>query len=62
MRAAGFDAFADSSLNFFVYTFTKTKDWKTFHAVKQEARMKLLARNRHFSQGTGSGLHLDESV
>lgn len=31
-----FDSFAPSSLDFFVYTFTKTTDWVYFHKVKQE--------------------------
>lgn len=30
-----FDTFADSSLNFFIYTFTKTVDWVEFHQIKQ---------------------------
>ena len=30
-----FNEFADSSLNFFIYTFTKTTDWVEFHRVKQ---------------------------
>jgi len=30
-----FNEFADSSLNFFIYTFTKTTDWVEFHQVKQ---------------------------
>ncbi|MFQ5674013.1 MAG: mechanosensitive ion channel family protein, partial [Nitrospinales bacterium] len=31
-----FNAFAPSSLDFFVYTFTKTTDWIYFHEVKQD--------------------------
>lgn len=31
-----FNSFAPSSLDFFIYTFTKTTDWATFHEVKQD--------------------------
>jgi len=31
-----FNKFSASSLDFFVYTFTKTTDWEKFHAVKHE--------------------------
>ena len=31
-----FDAFNDSSVDFFVYTFTKTTNWVHFHKVKQD--------------------------
>jgi len=30
------NAFNDSSVDFFVYTFTKTTDWIKFHAIKQQ--------------------------
>lgn len=36
-----FDAFADSSLNFFVYAFTRTKIWDEYHAVKQDVLLKI---------------------
>ena len=36
-----FNAFAQSSLDFFVYTFTKTTDWVRFHEVKQEILLKI---------------------
>jgi MscS family membrane protein len=36
-----FDAFASSSLDFFVYTFTKTTDWATYHAVKQDVLLRI---------------------
>ncbi|MBL4867160.1 MAG: mechanosensitive ion channel family protein [Pseudomonadales bacterium] len=38
-----FNAFAPSSLDFFVYTFTKTTDWIKFHEVKQDVLLKILA-------------------
>ncbi len=36
-----FVTFGASSLDFFVYTFTKTTDWQTFHAVKQDVLFKI---------------------
>lgn len=38
-----FNEFASSSLNFFIYTFTKTTDWARFHVVKQDVLLKILA-------------------
>ena len=37
-----FDAFADSSLNFFIYTFTKTTEWIRFHEIKQDVLLRIL--------------------
>ncbi len=37
-----FTSFAASSLEFFVYTFTKTTDWVSFHAIKQDVLLKIL--------------------
>lgn len=31
-----------SSLDFFIYTFTKTTDWVTFHAIKQDVLLQVL--------------------
>lgn len=36
-----FNAFAPSSLDFFVYTFTKTTDWVHFHEIKHEVLLKI---------------------
>ena len=36
-----FNAFAPSSLDFFVYTFTKTTDWIYFHEVKQDVLLQI---------------------
>lgn len=36
-----FNQFAASSLDFFVYTFTKTTDWIKFHEVKQDVLFKI---------------------
>nr|WP_244556617.1 mechanosensitive ion channel family protein [Enterovibrio nigricans] len=37
-----FDAFAGSSLNFFIYTFTKTVNWARYHEVKQDVMLKIV--------------------
>jgi MscS family membrane protein len=37
-----FDAFADSSLNFFIYTFTKTINWSRYNDVKQDVMLKIV--------------------
>ena len=36
-----FDAFAPSSLDFFVYAFTRTSAWDEYHAVKQDVLFKV---------------------
>ena len=38
-----FNEFSDSSLNFFIYTFTKTVQWVHYHAVKQDVLLKVAA-------------------
>ena len=35
--------FAPSSLDFFVYTFTKTTDWVKFHGIKQDIMLKIIS-------------------
>lgn len=37
-----FNAFASSSLDFFVYTFTKTTVWTEYHQIKQDVLFKIL--------------------
>ena len=37
-----FNTFAPSSLDFFVYTFTKETDWARFHRIKQDVLLKIL--------------------
>lgn len=37
-----FDKCAPSSLDFFIYTFTKTTDWIKFHAIKQDVILQIL--------------------
>jgi len=36
------DSFAPSSLDFFIYTFTKTTEWVRFHEIKQDVLLKVL--------------------
>lgn len=36
-----FNEFADSSLNFFIYTFTRTTVWTQFHEVKQDILLRI---------------------
>lgn len=38
-----FNAFNKSSLDFFVYTFTKTTDWVEFHKIKEDVLLKIVA-------------------
>ncbi|MCH7479071.1 MAG: mechanosensitive ion channel family protein [SAR324 cluster bacterium] len=42
-----FVAFAPSSLDFFVYAFSKTTDWVHFHEVKQDVLLKLIEIIKH---------------
>ncbi|MEX2524922.1 MAG: mechanosensitive ion channel family protein [Gammaproteobacteria bacterium] len=37
-----FNEFAASSLNFFVYIFTKTTDWVEYHRIKQDVMLKII--------------------
>ena len=37
-----FVAFSASSLDFFIYCFTRTTDWATYHGVKQDVLIKIL--------------------
>lgn len=37
-----FNEFGESSLNFFIYTFTKTTNWITYHQVKQDVLLKVM--------------------
>jgi MscS family membrane protein len=37
-----FVSFGPSSLDFFIYTFTKTTDWVRFHAIKQDIMLRVL--------------------
>jgi len=37
-----FNSFAASSIDFFIYTFTKTTDWIQFHEIKQDVLLKIV--------------------
>lgn len=37
-----FDKFSPSSLDFFIYTLTKTTDWVKFHAIKQDIMLRII--------------------
>lgn len=37
-----FNSFAPSSLDFFIYTFTKTTNWIRYHEIKQDVLLKIL--------------------
>ena len=37
-----FNEFAASSLNFFIYTYTRTTDWIKYHAVKEDVLLKII--------------------
>jgi len=37
-----FNAFSNSSLDFFIYCFTKTTVWQDFHVIKQDVLLKIL--------------------
>ena len=37
-----FNAYAASSLDFFIYTFTKTTDWLKYHEIKQDVMLRII--------------------
>jgi MscS family membrane protein len=37
-----FNSFAPSSMDFFIYTFTKTTNWIRFHEIKQDVLLKII--------------------
>jgi len=38
---AYFDSYGDSSVNFFIYCFTRTRDWVEYHQVKQQIMLRI---------------------
>jgi MscS family membrane protein len=60
-----FNEFAPSSLDFFIYTFTKTTNWIEFHDVKQDVLLKVIgiveARGAECAFPT-STLHIPQEV
>lgn len=60
-----FNKFASSSLDFFIYTFTKTTQWVKFHEVKQDVMLKVIRIiESHGAQCAfpTSTVHVPESV
>ena len=37
-----FNAYSASSLDFFIYTFTKTTNWIRYHEIKQDVMLKII--------------------
>lgn len=60
-----FNSFAASSLDFFIYTFTKTTAWVRYHEVKQDVLLKVMEIiDRHGAQIAfpTSTLHIPEGI
>ena len=60
-----FNKFAASSLDFFIYTFTKTTDWATYHQVKQDVLLKIaeiIAANQAEVAYPTSTLHMPHGL
>lgn len=60
-----FNKFSPSSLDFFIYTFTKTTEWVYFHKVKQDILLKVLdvvaKHNAEVAYPT-STIHIDSQI
>ena len=60
-----FNKFAPSSLDFFVYTFTKTTNWVRFHEIKEDVLLKVLQiieSNGAEAAFPTSTLHIPEGI
>lgn len=60
-----FNSFAPSSLDFFIYTFTKTTNWVRFHEIKEDVLLKVIAIIRELGADIAfptSTLHLPNGV
>ena len=60
-----FNSFAPSSLDFFIYTFTKTTKWVRFHEIKEDVLLKVFAIIRELGAEIAfptSTLHLPNGV
>ena len=60
-----FNEFADSSVDFFVYCFTKTTQWVKFHEVKQEVMLRIaeiIESNRAEIAFPTSTLHVADAI
>jgi MscS family membrane protein len=59
-----FNKFSDSSLDFFIYTFTKTTDWIEFHSVKQDVLLQIaeiIKKNGSEIAFPTSSIHLESA-
>ena len=60
-----FDKFAASSLDFFIYCFTKTRQWAEYHQVKQDVLLKIIdIIDRHGAEVAfpTSTIHVPEGI
>ena len=60
-----FNEFSDSSVDFFIYCFTKTTSWVKFHEVKQEVMLRIsdiIASNQAEIAFPTSTIHLAEAI
>ncbi|WP_220359406.1 mechanosensitive ion channel domain-containing protein [Alkalilimnicola ehrlichii] len=60
-----FTHFGPSSLDFFIYAFTKTTQWVAFHEIKQDVLLKVLdiiAKHKAQVAFPTSTLHIPEGV
>lgn len=60
-----FNAFASSSLDFFIYCFTKTTDWIEYHEIKQDVLLQVLSiveKNGAEAAFPTSTLHIPNGV
>lgn len=60
-----FNAFAPSSLDFFIYTYTRTTEWVRFHEIKQDVLLKvndIISNHGAEIAFPTSTMHLPESV
>jgi len=60
-----FNEFSDSSVDFFVYCFTKTTQWVKFHEVKQDVMLRIaeiIAANNAEIAFPTSTIHIGEAI
>ncbi|MFT7497165.1 MAG: MscS family membrane protein, partial [Urechidicola sp.] len=60
-----FNAFSDSSVDFFIYSFTKTTQWVKFHQIKQDVMLKvaqIIEANKAQIAFPTSSLHFESPI
>ena len=60
-----FNKFSESSLDFFIYTFTKTTDWIKYHGIKQDVLLRLatiIEANQAEIAFPTSTLHIEKQI